>query len=136
MSGKGKIDNERVEMPLECRSLADLHEKGRRGPGGGGEGRSQCGLLSSHGLHTFASPHLSLGHAAPPPLPPDFHIACNALQARLRLSPLGYPGSWILVPRSLLAAWPTKVSGFFLLPNSSNTQTDLYDFPANWRCRS
>lgn len=64
VSEKGEIDNERVEMPLECRSLADLHEKRAKGSGGG-KGRSQCGLLSSHGLHTFASPHLSLGHAAP-----------------------------------------------------------------------
>lgn len=78
------------------------------GPRGGGKGRSQCGLLSSHGLHTFVSPRLSLDHAAPPRTHPISTSCVIHYRACLRGIPslLGYPGS---VDPSFVARWQRHV---------------------------
>lgn len=91
-----EIDNERVEMPLECRSLADLCTRNRR-RGGGGEGirrrgrkgRSQCGLLSSHGLHTFTS---SLTSCSTAPRSYPISTSCVSLRACLLRDGLSVKG--------------------------------------------
>lgn len=90
-----EIDNERVEMPLECRSLADLCTRNRRrseeggDPGRGRKGRSQCELLSSHGLHTFTS---SLTSCSTTPRSYPISTSCVSLRACLLRGGLSVKG--------------------------------------------
>lgn len=113
-----EIDNERVEMPLECRSLADLCTRNRRrseeggDPGRGRKGRSQCGLLSSHGLHTFTS---SLTSCSTTPRSYPISTSCVSLRACLLRGGLSVKG---IQDRCVVVDLPfpsnNTVFGFFL----------------------
>lgn len=77
-----EIDNERVEMPLECRSLADLCTRNRRrgggGRGSGGEGKERAVTMRVAFLawpsHLHLVSHLLFDRTAQLP---DFHIVCK-----------------------------------------------------------